>query len=157
MSGRRVCQYLLLALCMPLLVACQAADQTMAKQRVVDWAEQNLVFIADSRIGQVRSFFLGNGAPVPFAQTQGTRRKSVRDLQLDLRRAQLWVLGDDGVSVYAARGLVLQQKIDLGTEKVSALSIAADYVLLFAESGEQIGQIDCLTRVASWRTPERRG
>ena len=157
MSGHRALQYALLAFVFIQLVSCGSADNGIAQQRVVEWAEQRLIFVADSRMGQVRSFFLGNGAPVPYARTQGSLRKSVLDLQLDVQAGHLWVLGDDGVSVYDARRLALQQNIPLETGTVSALGFADGYVLLLSGSGEQIGQIDCVTRVARWRNPVRRG
>jgi len=123
MSGRRVCQYSLLALGAYLLVACQSADQLIAAQRVVEWPEQHLVYIADSRTGQVRSFFLGNGAPVFFAQTRSAQRTSVRDLRLDSQHNQLWVLGDDAVDIYEARGLVLQKRLPRNAQNASVLGI----------------------------------
>ena len=134
MSGRRVCQYSLLALVAYLLVACQSADQLIAAQRVVEWPEQHLVYIADSRTGQVRSFFLGNGAPVFFAQTRSAQRTSVRDLRLDSQHNQLWVLGDDAVDIYDARGLVLQKRLPLDAQDASALGIEAKRELFAANS-----------------------
>ena len=134
MSGRRICQYSLLALGAYLLVACQSADQLIAAQRVVEWPEQHLVYIADSRTGQVRSFFLGNGAPVLFAQTRSAQRTSVRDLRLDSQHNQLWVLGEGSVDIYDARGLVLQKHLPLDAQDVSALGIEAKRELFAAKS-----------------------
>ncbi|MEI7430562.1 MAG: hypothetical protein WCL27_08900 [Betaproteobacteria bacterium] len=132
MSGYRVCQCSLLAFVAYILVACQFEDQLIPVQRVVEWPEQRLVFIADSRTGQVRSFFLGNGAPVLFAQTRRDQRSSVRDLRLDSQHQQLWVLGDDSVDVYEARNLMLQKRLPLDAQEVSVIGIAADRKLFVA-------------------------
>jgi len=157
MTGYRVSQHLLLACIAYFMVACEPGYDVTAHQSVLEWPEQHLLFVADTRQGKVQSFFLGNGAPVPFAQTHDPQRSSVRDLQLDPQRGQLWVLGDNGVSVHKARGLVLQRHITLDTANVAALSVDETYVWLVDGAGERIGQIDRGTLVASWRFPDRHG
>lgn len=149
MPWSRISKYLLLLVALPLQVACVPETGTTARQHVIEWPEQHLLFIADSRVGRVRSFFLGNGAPVSFAETRGVGRISVRDLQLDSQRGQLWVLGDDGVSVYDAHGLKLLRRIPLGAERVSSLRVESDCVLLLAVSGKQVGQIEHRSAFAS--------
>jgi hypothetical protein len=140
-----------------LLLGCQSSKQALPSQSVLEWPEQHLLFVADSRQGKVQSFFLGSGAPVPFAQTHDPQRASVRDLQLDTQRGQLWVLGDDGISVHKARGLIRQRHIPLDGQLVSALRIDAGSVWLLDGAGERIGQIDQRTLVASWLGRDRRG
>jgi len=157
MSGRRVSQYSLLLVLLSLLLGCQSSDLVLPLQSVLEWPEQNLLFVADSRQGKVQSFFLGSGAPVPFAQTHDPQRASVRDLQLDTQRGQLWVLGDDGISVHKARGLIRQRHISLDGQVVSALRIDAGNVWLLDRAGERIGQIDQRTLVASWLARDRHG
>jgi len=134
MSGYRVCQCSLLAFVAYLLVACQSSEQSVPTQRVVEWPEQHLVFIADSRTGQVRSFFLGNGAPVLFAQTRSDQRRSVRDLRLDSQQQQLWVLGDGSVDVYEARNLTLHKRLPLDAEEVASSSITKGRELFVARA-----------------------
>jgi hypothetical protein len=158
MFGRRFFSFPLYALVGVVLAACEPAQ--VPRQQLVEWSGQSLLFIADSRIGRVRSFFLGNGAPVYFAQTRGVGRASVRDLQLDAPRGQLWVLGDAGVDVHEARGLALQKHFTLDARDardVSALRIEADRVVLVSATGEEVGQIDSRTLLASWRLPPGRG
>ena len=157
MSRHRVSRYLLLVVFLPMLAACLPENEMMARQYVVEWPEQHLLFIADSRVGKVQSFFLGSGAPVASAQSHDAQRSSVRDLQLDAQRGQLWVLGDDGVSVHKARGLVLQKHISLDTQQVSTMRIEDGRVVLFDDTGERVGQIDPRTLVASWLLPDHRG
>ena len=156
MPGRHLSHYSLLACLALLLTACLPADEISLRQSVREWPEQRLVFIADSRLGRVQSFHLGGGAPVPFALTHGNQRASVSDLQLDAQRGQLWVLGDDGVSVYDARRLVLQKRVLFDTQNISALRIEAGRIVLIAKSGEQVGQIDSTTLAASGRLLGRR-
>jgi len=158
MTGRLFGQYSLLGLLLLMLAGCLPSGEMAARQFVVDWPEQNLVFIADTRIGHVQSFRTGtDSAPVLFAQTRGVQRASVRDIQLDTQRGQLWVLGDDGVYVHKARGLALQKRIPFDALGASTLRIEADRVVLLSDSGAQIGQIDRGSLVASWMQPVRRG
>lgn len=135
---RTVLNLLLLFLCV-LQVACQPAgspaESAAVRQHVVEWPEQRLLFVADSRAGRVQAFHLGHGAPVPLALAPGHTRAMVRDLQLDERAGQLWVLGDDGVSVYDARDLVLQKHFPLATGKMATLRIESAGVGLIDASG----------------------
>lgn len=135
-----------------LLAACEPAGHLVSRQVIVDWPEQRLVFVADTRLGRVQSFRTGAGAPVLFAQTAGLRRSSVRDIRLEPTRNALWVLGRNAVYRYEARGLALQQQFPL-VEKVSALRIEAGRVVLLDRTGASIGQIDSESLVASWNAP----
>ena len=157
MNGKRICQGLLLLLSAALLAACLPETSQIPRQVQAEWPEQHLLFIADSRMGRVNAFFLGNGAPIYFARTKHASRASVRDLQLDALRGQLWVLGDDGVSVYEARHLELEQHIPVNTQDISALRLEADTVMLLGASGEPVGQVDRRAFAASRRFPVRRG
>lgn len=158
MTRRRASQFSLLVFLLLTLTACIPAGETSARQFVIEWPEQNLVFIADTRIGHVQSFRMANaGAPVMFAQTRGVQRASVRDIQIDRQRGQLWVLGDDGVYVHKARGLTLQKRIPLDTHQALSMRIEPDRVVLLSDTGEPIGQIDRGSLVASWSLPLRRG
>ena len=157
MPGRRVSQYSLFAVLLCLLLGCQSSKQALPSQSVLEWPEQHLLFVADSRQGKVQSFILGSGAPVPFAQTHDPQRANVRDLQLDTQRGQLWVLGDDGISVHKARGLIRQKHIPLNGQTVAAMHIDTDTVWLLNGAGERVGQIDPRMLVASWLSSDRRG
>jgi hypothetical protein len=129
-----------------------------ASQSVLEWPEQRLLFVADSRQGKVQSFLLGdNGTPIPFAQTHDPQRSSVRDLKLDTQRGRLWVLGAEGVFVHKARGLVLQRHLVLDTRNVASLSIEADWVWLIDDSGRRIARIDAATLTTSAQAVGRRG
>jgi len=134
MTGYRVCQYSLLSLVVYLLLGCQSSDRPIPSQQVLEWPEQRLVFIADSRTGQVKSFFLGNGAPVLFAQTRSDQRTSVRELRLDSSHNQLWVLGENNVEVYEARNLALQKRLPLDAQEIASAGIATDRGVFFAKA-----------------------
>jgi hypothetical protein len=67
------------------------------------------------------------------------------------------VLGDNGISVHKAHGLILQKHISLDVQAVAALRIDAGRVWLLDGAGERIGQIDQRTLVASWLSGDRRG
>jgi hypothetical protein len=134
-----------------ILAACEPADLIVARQVVVEWPEQHLVFVADSRLGRVQSYRTEGAGPLLLAQTPGLLRSNVRDIRLVPLRNQLWVLGGNGVYLYEARGLALQKHYPLDARKVSVLRIDAGRVLLVDKSGEPVGQIDSETLVASWR------
>ena len=155
MSAQGMARCLLLSLFM--LAACEPAERSVARQVVVEWPEQHLVFVADTRVGRVQSYRMGNGAPVLFAQTQGIRRSNVRDIRLEPLRNQLWVLGGNGVYLYEAHGLALQKQFPLAAQKVSALRVEADRLVLLDKDGDAVGQIDRETLVASWRLGPARG
>ena len=132
MSGRRLGQYLFLVLSALLQLACHSAEHAVARQQVLEWPQQRLLFIADERTGQVRSFFLGHGAPVPFAQTRSAERSSVRELHLDQQRSQLWVLGEATIDVYDARDLALQRRLPLASPEAARFSSEANPAVTIA-------------------------
>ena len=101
-----------------LLAACGGP----ADQRVIEWREADRLFLADARNGIVRVFDTRNG-PVPCAQLNARERHAVRDMQLDLPRARLWVLGDDALYLYDARLLMLIGRHELAPEDGGRLEI----------------------------------
>lgn len=135
------------------LAACQHPASEWPTQSIVEWPEQHLIFVADSRLGTVQSFQIANGAPVPYAQTHDPQRTSVRALQLDKSRGRLWVLGNHGVFIHKARGLVLQKYIAFDSAAITALRIDHARVWLLDASGTALGFIDPATLVAH-RIPE---
>lgn len=152
MSGRSAYPWLLLFCLLPLFVACLPADRAMPRQMVVEWAEKRLVFVADERIGSVRAFSLGSGAPVLVAQTRTFERSTVRDIKLDAARRQLWVLGADDVYVHDAQSLTLLKRIPLEARDVSEMRIEDGDVTLLTTGKIILGRIDMTTRVALWRS-----
>lgn len=145
MAQRNVPNALLRAMCVAsvmLLAACQPADVRAPRQSVVEWAEQHLLFVADERSSQVRAFHLGNGAPVPLAESRSGGHARVRDMQVDAQLGRLWVLGYSGVSVFDARTLVLQRFIPLEGAHLSSMRLEGGRVRLFSASGEAAGEID---------------
>ena len=134
-----------------MLAACEPPGPVVARQVVVYWPEQQLVFVADTRLGRVQSFRMGSGALL--ALTPPIRRSSVRDIRLEPARDKLWVLGGDAVYLYDARTLALRQQFPLAAQKVAALRIEEGQLLLLDKTGASIGQIDSETLVASWRAP----
>jgi hypothetical protein len=137
---------------LPLLAACLPAERAAPRQMVLEWAEKHLVYIADERIGGVRAFQLGSGAPVLVAQTRSFERSSVRDIKLDAARGQLWVLGNDGIYLHDAQSLQQLKRIPLDARDVAEMRIEDDGVILLATGGVILGYIDTATRVALWRS-----
>jgi hypothetical protein len=148
MLNRYISRYLLALFALLALSACKPIDDGLPRQLMTEWSEKHLIFVADSRMGKVRSYFLGNGAPVLFAQTRGVRRTSVRDLQLDANLGQLWVLGDDGVSLHDAKTLSLRKYFPVEAADAATLSINGDRVVLLDQAGDEVGRIDGRTTVA---------
>ena len=138
-----------LLLTLLLLSACESSPGSVHRQVIVDWPEQDLVFVADLRLGRVQSFRQGGaGAPVLFAQTQQIARSGLRDIRLDAAQGSLWVLADDGVYRYAARGLALQERYAIAAPRVAVLRVVADGVLLLDRMGEPVDRIDQRAAVA---------
>lgn len=157
MNRFRIGQYSLTLFALLSLIACQRAPIVHASQSVLEWPDQRLLFVADSRQGKVQSFLLdGNGTPAPFAQTHDPQRSSVRDLKLDPQRGRLWVLGAEGVFVHKARGLVLQKHLVLDTRMVANLSIDGNRVWLLDSSGRRVAQIDAASLTTSTQAVGRR-
>lgn len=149
MSGRNAFLGLFLALIAIPLAASLRADVAPQRhpepepaQHLVEWSEQNLLFVADERSNRVQSFQLTAGVPAAFAQSRRHPHSRVRDMQLDARRGKLWVLGHNGVSVYEARSLMLERFIPLEGGSIAALRIDGDKVVLVAASGDPVGEID---------------
>ncbi len=140
------------AFLLPLLAACLPVERATPHQMVLEWTEKNRVYIADERIGSVRAFHLGNGAPVLVAQTRSFERSSVRDIKLDTARGQLWVLGSDGVYLHDAHTLRQLKRIPLDARDVAEMRIEDDGVILLATGHVMLGRIDAATRVALWRS-----
>jgi hypothetical protein len=125
-----------------LLAAGQPAEVRAPRQSGVEWTDQHLLFVADERSSKVRAFHLGNGAPVPLAESRSGRHARVRDMQVDASHGRLWVLGYSGVSVFDARTLMLQRFIPVEGAHLSALRLDGERVRLYSESGEAAGEID---------------
>lgn len=147
MTGQSVFRKMLPALLATLLAACVPVDETVPRQHVLEWSEQRLLFVADERASRVQSFHLNGGAPVAYAQTRQNQHSRVRDIQLDAQHGTLWVLGYNGISVYDARSLALQRHIPLDGAHVTALRIERDRIVLLADSGLTVGEIDSRGRV----------
>lgn len=167
MFGQSLAKYVLDLGAAMLLVACVPIDDVVLGQptdvrpdssvRVVVWSEQQLKFVADSRMGRVQSYRMDLAQPAFVAQTDIAARRWVLDLQVDAKGGQLWVLGDDGVAVHDARTLVLQKHIALMPGTVTSLRMEDGQVSLVGAGGTLIGAVDCLTLLASWKAPLRRG
>lgn len=161
MSGRNARQWsvpallpivLLLSLLVPLLFACLPAERANPRQMTIEWPEKRLLFIADERVGSVRVFQLGAGAPVFVAQTRSFERSTVRDIKLDAVRGQLWVLGADGVYVHDPLTMRLQKRIPLDARDVVEMRIEDGGVTLLASGDVELGRIDTATLLAVWRS-----
>lgn len=120
-----------------------------SRQVSAEWPGEQLRFVADSRMGRVQSFRPGRSGPEFFAQTEIAARRWVNDVKVDPQRAQLWVAGDDGISVYDAHTLVLQKQIAVTSEVVASLRLGGERVILLAANGTSIGHIDLSTLLAS--------
>lgn len=134
------------------LAACLPAERTVPRQIVVEWPARHLAFIADERVGSVKAFRIGAGAPVLVAQSSPFSRSAVLDLQLDAARGRLWVLGRDSVDLHAAEGLALRKRLPLDARAVARLRVEGDGVVLLAAGGEILGRIDPARLIAVWRS-----
>ncbi len=124
------------------LAGCLPVEAQMPRQSLVEWSGQRLLFVADERTSMVRSYYLGNGSPVAFAQSRSGRHARVRDMQIDEAGGRLWVLGYNGVSVFDARRLTLERFIPVDGAHLSSLRLEGRRVRLIAESGEVVGELD---------------
>lgn len=153
MGGRSGWWVLAVALVASWLAGCGAGGKTESpRQSLVEWPEQALLFVGDERIGTVRVFSL-RGAPVQIAQLSALDRTAVRDLQLDKARGQLWVLGVAHVHVYDARRLVLQQRVAVDANAVTALRLEAGGASLIAANGAVLGRIEAGAQLPRRRLP----
>lgn len=149
MSGRNAFLGILLALIAIPLAASLRADAVPERQPepepgqfLVEWSEQHLLFVADERSSRVQSFHVSAGAPAAYAQSRRHQHSRVRDMQMDAQRGKLWVLGQNGVSVYDARSLTLERFIPVEGGSIAALRIERGKVVLLAGSGDPVGEID---------------
>lgn len=145
------CVAVLLAVCTLLLAGCLPANRSTPRQTIIEWPEKRLIFMADERVGSVRAFHSGTGTPILAAQTRTFERSSVRDIQLDKTRGQLWVLGPDAAYVHDAGTLALLKRIPLESRDVAEMRIEEDGVTLLASDSVVLGRIDMKTRLAAWR------
>ena len=118
------------------------ANTPASRQVVAEWSGEQLSFVADSRMGRVQSFRPGRNGREFFAQTDIAVRRWVNDVKIDPQTAQLWVAGDDGISVYDARTLVLQKHIVVTAQAVATLRLEDDRIVLLAANGSTVGFID---------------
>ena len=163
MFGQNLTRYLLVVGGALLLAGCLPVDEMVfgrttlappaAPRHVAQWADQQLMFVADSRMGRVQSYQLGGPQPVFQAQTEIASRRWVLDLQIDAKGGQLWVLGDDGLTVHDARTLALQAHIPLIPNTVASMRIEDGQISLVSGDGTSVGAVDCRTLLASWRAP----
>lgn len=107
-----------------------------AEQHQARWPEEQLLFVADDRNGWVRVFDLRNGM-TPRAVLTATGRRVVRDMALDTRRDRLWVLGDDALYAYDARGQALRQRwaVSSNTGPGRRLALAEDGAVYLLDAG----------------------
>lgn len=141
MAGRDAARALLSVVSALLLGGCLPIEETLPRQHVVAWPEQRLLFVADARSNRVQAFRLGSGAPVALAQTRHNPHARVRDVRLDARGGRLWVLGHNGISVYAAQTLLLERYIPLEGMNVSQLRVEQERVVLCDDSGHSVGEV----------------
>ena len=163
MFGQNLPRYFLAIGCALLLAGCLPVDEMVfgrmtitppaSTRHVAQWADQQLMFVADSRMGRVQSYRLGGAQPAFQAQTEIASRRWVLDVQLDAKSGQLWVLGDDGVTVHDAQTLVLQAHIPLTANTVTSMRIEDGQISLVSGDGTPVGTVDCRTLLASWRAP----
>lgn len=131
------------------------ANAPAGRQIVAEWSGEQLRFVADSRMGRVQSFRPGRRGLEFFAQTEIAARRWVNDVKIDPQRAQLWVAGDDGISVYDAHTLILQKHVAVISQGVATLRLEDDRVTLFAANGSTLGHIDCTSLLASLPTARK--
>lgn len=131
-----------------LLGACTGeVPQVSGALAPLSWPEEQLVYVADGRIGTVLAMSLQDQSRL-LARTQVPTRTRVLDLQLDKARNLLWVLGPDGVDVHDAHSLVVRKHIALPRGEVTSLQRDEYGVSLLSASRELRGRIDGRTLIS---------
>ncbi|MBK1681883.1 hypothetical protein [Rhodocyclus tenuis] len=133
---------LLMALLVPVLVAACSSASAPPRQFIAEWQEGRLLFLADGRNGRVRAFSLAGTAPIPLGEIHSAASSGVRDLALDPRSGQLWVLGAEQLELFDARRRQPLGRWPLAAGSVTGLRIDAGSVLLLAADGTARARID---------------
>lgn len=132
-----------------LLSACVLEDESSLVN--VQWPEQRVVFVADTRTGTV-SAVTRNEIGQPQAVADGSLPASTRNMVLDKEHKHLWVLGANGIDVLDANSLELQKHIALNTAATpSVLKQDKSGISLYSVTGALLGRIDVHTLAVSWR------
>ena len=125
-----------------LLAAC--VDEDAHHKINVQWPEQRIVFVADTRIGAVLALAQNDPARL-LARSQIPLRARVLGLQLDKARGRLWVLGTRSLDVHDAYSLVLQKHIALSTDEAVSLQHDGLAIGLYSRRGMLLGRVDART------------
>ena len=132
-----------------LLAACISEDESSLIN--VQWPEQRVVFVADSRAGTV-SAVAHNDAGRLLAKADGSLPASVFNMVLDKEHDHLWVLGSNGIDVLDAHSLELKKHIAVNASATpAALKQDKSGISLYSVTGALLGRIDVHTLAASWR------
>lgn len=140
------------------LAACHPANPAaMAKRVEAKWAERQLLFIGDPRLGTVRVFHL-RAAPQLIAELRAPGRSEVRDIGIDAERGRVWVLGDGAVYLHDARSFSLVKRF-AGLEGGAArLALGKGGALSVTDvTGRELLNIDPMTLIVASSRLRSRG
>ena len=128
------------------LAACQPAERAAATKRVeAKWADRQMLFVGDNRVGAVRVFHM-RAAPALIGELRAPGREAVRDIAIDPAANRIWVLGDGAVYLHDAQRFSLVRRIPGVGSGAERLALgAAGAPLLIAADGTQTATIDPLT------------
>lgn len=131
------------------LAACRPVGEIGATKRIeVRWAERQMLFVADERVGQVRIFHT-RAAPILIGTLHAPGRHAVRDLKLDVARNRLWVLGDGDVQVHDLSDWRRARRYAVPVAGAAALSVGDDgRAHLLAGDGSLLATLDDGPQVA---------
>lgn len=127
-------------------VACQPADPAHIGKRVeAKWVDRQLLFVGDSRQGNVRVFHM-RASPLQIAEIRAPGRSAVRDIALDPSAGRIWVLGEGAVYLHDARSFSLVRRIPgVGSGTMRIALEAGGAPLLVGADGVQLARIDPAT------------
>lgn len=91
--------------------ALSGAPEESHRQVVVEWEEENLLLVGDTRNGDVRMFRLGP-QPTPLGVLRAPDRDAVLDIRVDDMHGGIWVVGRNGKWLHALVGGRVLARVD---------------------------------------------
>ncbi len=121
-----------------LLIAAACGGSGPAAQYEAHDIEEQRLYVADSRNGQIRLFDTRNGL-VPIKLAVLPDRRTVQALRLDARGDRLWVLGAEAVYGYDPRALTLLEtrRLPTNTGASRALDLDPDGAPVLVSAGRR--------------------
>ena len=140
------------------LAACQPTNPVVMPKRVeIKWADRQLLFIGDERLGTVRVFHT-RAAPLLITEINAPDRTSVRDLAIDAQSRRIWILGDGAVYLHDAQTYSLIRKVaGVGSAAVRLMLDTNGAPQLMASDGSRLASIDPASLLVQHRKLAQQG